>query len=148
MNSVEKIKNLRELEMQKFELEKKLAFINRNIKEQQMTCLHIDVNLGKYMLYDRYCCILCGEENIEKDFEPEYIIHAENYLPQYDINDEKQCNNKFDHIQTLALGLLKDNPNMSREELVDKLNNLIQLSISFRESQSGSKLVKTRTPKK
>ena len=37
---------------------------------------------------------------------------------------------------------------MSNEELVSKLNNLIQESISYNKSQSGTKLVKTRNQKK
>ena len=37
---------------------------------------------------------------------------------------------------------------MSNEELVSRLNNLIQESISYNKKQSGPKLVKTRNSKK
>lgn len=153
MNNVEKIQCLRKLEIQKAELERKLISINKNIEEQKNSCLHISVDLG-YDVHssttrDKYRCLICGKgKGEEYFFEPKNIVHAENYLPQYDINDEEQCNNKFEHIQTIALGLLKENPDMSRAELVDKLNTLIQKSILFKESKNSPKLVKTRTSKK
>ena len=81
-------------------------------------------------------------------FEHKYIVDARYYMPQFDIKDEEQCNNKFDHIQILALVLLKENPDMSRQELVDKLTNLIQESLSIREKQNDQRLVKVKNPKK
>ena len=65
-----------------------------------------------------------------------------------DIKDNKQCLDKFVHLQILTLGILKENPEMSNEELVSRLNNLIQESISYNKKQSGPKLVKTRNSKK
>lgn len=59
------------------------------------------------------------------------MAHAEEYLLQYNIKDDEQCLVKFEHIQTLALGILKENPEMLNEELVARLNNLIQESISY-----------------
>lgn len=149
MNNIEKIQYLRKLEMQKDELEKELMAISRSIDEQKDSCLHIGVNLGYYALcpstYNKYRCLICGKK-ISKEyfFESEYTVNSENYLLKYDTEDEEQCDKKFDLIQTLALGLLKEEPNISREELVVKLNKLIQESISFRESQSASKSDKTR----
>lgn len=157
MNKVDKVKYLIELEEEKAQLERKLAIINGKINTQRETCSHVSVDLGYYGLYpstgDEYCCLLCGMgKNREYYYDPRYMVHAEDYLPQYDIKDDEQCIAKFEHIQTLALGILKENPEMSNEELVSRLNNLIQESISMRQSKdtemNGPKLVKRKNPNK
>ena len=149
MNKIEKIKYINDLQMERLSLESKLATVNEKIEEEKNSCLHVSVNLGYYGLYpstgDKYRCLICGKGKGDEYYcEPEYyIVHAEKYLPQFDIKNELQCDDKFLHIQILALGLLKENPNMTREELVDKLNNLIQESIAYKENQSGPKLEKS-----
>lgn len=153
MNKVDKVKYIMELEEQKAQLERKLAIINGKIDTEREGCSHVSVDLGYYGLYpstgDEYCCLLCGKGKIhDYYYDPRYMVHAEEYLPQYDIKDDEQCLAKFEHIQTLALGTLKENPEMSNEELVTRLNNLIQESISYNKNQSGPKLVKTRNHKK
>lgn len=153
MNKVDKVKYIMGLEEEKAQLERKLAIINGKINTEREACSHVSVDLGYYGLYpstsNEYCCLLCGMgKNREYYYAPKYIVHAEDYLPQYDIKDDEQCIAKFEHIQTLALGILKENPEMSNEELVSRLNNLIQESISYNKSQRGPKLVKTRNQKK
>lgn len=153
MNRFEKIKYLRELEIKKDKLEKQLESINNNIEEEKDLCSHISVDLGYYGLYpktgDKYRCLICGKgKGDEYFYEPNYVVHAENYLPQYDIKDEIQSDTKFNHIQTIFIGLLKEDPTISREELVDKMNNLIQQSILFRESENEHKLMKTKNLKR
>ena len=153
MNKVEKIKYINDLEMEKLILERKLAAINGKINTQRENCSHVSVDLGYYGLCpstgDEYCCLLCGMgKNREYYYDPRYMVHEEEYLPQYDIKDDEQCIAKFEHIQTLALGILKENPEMSNEELVTRLNNLIQESISYNKNQSGPKLAKTIKPQK
>lgn len=92
---------------------------------------------------DEYWCLLCGMgKNREYYYDPKYMVHAEEYLPQYDIKDDEQCIAKFENIQTLALEILKENPEMSNEELVSKLNNLIQESISYNKKSKWSKTIK------
>ena len=130
-----------------------MYFAKVTINNQKETCSHVSVDLGYYGIYpstgDEYCCLLCGMgKNSEYYYDPRYMVHAEEYLPQYDIKDDEQCLAKLEHIQTLALGILKENPEMSNEELVTKLNNLIQESISYNKNQSGPKLAKTRNSKK
>lgn len=152
MNKVDKVKYIIGLEEEKAQLERKLAIVNGKINTQREACSHVSVDLGYYGMYpstgDEYCCLLCGMgKNREYYYDPKYMVHAEDYLPQYDIKDDEQCIAKFEHIQTLALGVLKENPEMSNEELVSRLNNLIQESISYNKSQSGPKLVKTRNQK-
>lgn len=149
MNNIKKIQYIKFLEMKKNQLEINLENVNKDIKKQKDSCIHLGVNLGYYGLYpssgNKYICLMCGKGKDGEYFaKPKYIIHAENYLTQYDIIDEEQCNEKFDNIQTLTLGLLKENPDMSIEELSLKLNNLIQKSISSKENQDSPKLVKTK----
>lgn len=141
VNMAEKIKIGRELESEQRKLSESLNKINGYIENQKDNCSHIFVDLGR--THYRYRCLLCGKGRIENYvMEPKYIVYAEDYLTQYDIQDEEQCNEKFDNIQTLALGLLQDDPNMSREELCNRLNQLIQESIALRENDNTQKLVK------
>ena len=156
MNKVDKIKYIMKLEEEKAKLEIKLASVNERINVQKNTCSHVSVDLGYYGIYpstdDKYCCLLCGMgKNREYYHEPKYMVHAENYLPQYDIKDNAQCLEKFEHIQILALEILKDKPDMSNEELVFRLNTLIEDSIIMTQDtnkNNGSKLIKKPTPKK
>lgn len=148
MNNIEKIKLIQNLEEKKLRLEKELDSIHNDILEVQEECEHVVVFLGYHgwcaITGEKYRCLLCGKEDI---YEPNFIIDAKEYLKNYDVKIEHQFNNKFDHIQTIALGLLKDNPDMTGKELLDKLNNLIQESIEYKENQSGPKLTKSMNPK-
>lgn len=140
MNKVDKVKYIIELEEQKSQLESNLAIVNEKINGERKECSHVFVDLGCKGLYpstdDEYCCLLCGEiKKYDYNFEPESIIHAEKYLPQYDIMNDKQRLTKFEHIQTLAIGILKENPEMLNEELILRLNKLIQESISHDKNQ-------------
>lgn len=153
MNIEKRIKYLQELKVQKEILERKLTPINKSIEKHQEMCSHININLGHCGIYphtgDKYRCLICGKEKDDDFFvSPQYTIHAENYLPEYDIKDEEQCNLKFDLIQTVALGLLKENPDMPREELVIRVNSLIEESISLTKNQNGPTLSKKRNNKK
>lgn len=156
MNKVDKIKYIMKLEEEKVKLERKLASVNECINVQKNTCSHVIVDLGYYGIYpstgDEYCCLLCGMgKNREYYYEPKYMVHAENYLPQYDIKDNAQCLEKFEHIQILALGILKDKPDISNEELVSRLNTLIEDSIFMSQDtdkNNGPKLIKKPTSKK
>lgn len=139
MNNIERITKLRELEEQKAKLEKELNNIKKNIQEEKDNCSHISVDLGYYGYYpdpgNKYRCLICGKGKDEYFYEPGYIVDASEYLTQYDIRDKKQCDIKFDHIQTIGLGLLKFKPNMTRDQLVNELNNLIKESIAYKKSE-------------
>lgn len=156
MNKIDKIKYIMDLEDRKSKLQRQISKISNEISEQKNSCSHISVDLGYYGLYpstgDKYCCLLCGMgKNREYYYEPKYMVHAENYLTQYDIKDDSQCIEKLEHIQILALGILRDNPDMSDEELVSKLNDLIENSIAKSqqtEENNGPKLIKKPNSKK
>lgn len=127
---------------------RELEEINNMIKKVQDHCGHnMIVNLG----YDEFgcstesnCrCLICGKVKEGKGLdESKYIIHAEDYLLQYDITDNEQCKHKFDLIKTLAYGLWKEKTYASEEEFVKELNNIIQESISLKKEQSGPRLIK------
>ena len=74
------------------------------------------------------------------------MVHAEDYLANFDIGDEKQCNEKFDTLQTMALGLLRDNPSMDNLELTTRFNHLIEESHLQREEnlKQGKQLLKDK----
>ena len=139
MNNIERITKLRELEEQKAKLEKELNNIKKDIQKEKDNCSHISVNLGYYGYYpdpgNKYRCLICGKGKDEYFYEPGYIVDASEYLTHYDIRDKKQCDIKFDHIQTIGLGLLKFKPNMTRDQLVNELNNLIKESIAYKKSE-------------
>lgn len=140
MNNFERIKKVRELEEQKAKIVKELDIIKKSIQEEKDKCSHITVDLGYYGYYpnpgNKHRCIICGKGKDEYFYEPGYIVDASDYLTQYDIKDEKQCDIKFDHIQTIALGLLKFKPSMTRAQLVNELNNLIQESIAYKKTEA------------
>jgi len=151
MNKVDQIKSILELEEEKENLEGKLSLINEKIKKIKNDCSHVSVNLGYYGVYpstgDEYCCLLCGMgKNREFYYDTRYMVHAENFMPKYDIKDDKQCIEKFENIQILALGILKENPDMSNEELVSRLNTLIESDNS--KSNNGPRLIKKKNSKK
>ena len=135
MENVKKIQYIRELEIERAKLQSKLGSINTSISKEQSCCSHVFVGLTKYMSYGSYRCIMCGMEVNCANIGTQYVVRAENYLLQYNVLDAEQRATKFDHVRTLALGLLKDKPDMSRSELVAQLNNLICESISIRDTQ-------------
>ena len=151
MNKIDQIKYGMKLDEEKAQLESMLAVVKNKINSQRKKCSHISVNLGSYNMYstpdEESCCLLCGKgKNREFYYSPVNVVHAEDYLPQYNISDNRQCNAKFEHIQTIAIGILKDNPEMSNKELTDKLNDLIKKSLNYQAKSpeiSGPKLVKT-----
>lgn len=130
MNIVQRIEYIRQLESKKVQLEKDLEFLNKEIEYQKSDCSHIGVDLGYYGYFpstgDKYRCLICGKGKDDYFYEPKHIVHAEDYLPHFDIKDETQCEEKFTLIQTLAIGIIKENPKMEREEIVSRLNNLIE----------------------
>lgn len=156
MKNIDKIEYIMDLEEVKAKLEKKLVSVNERINIQKRFCEHVCVDLGKHGIYpndrDEYCCLLCGmRKNGEDCYELKYIVHAEKYLSQYDIKDDAQYLEKFEHIRLLALGILKEKSDMSNEELVSRLNTLIEDSITMsqdNDKNNNPKLIKKPTSKK
>ena len=87
-------------------------------------------------LNNDYRCLFCGKGKNEYFFDSKYVVHAENYLTNFDISDEKQVEEKFDNLQTMALGIMKENPNMDHLEFTNRFNCLIASSNEQREKNS------------
>lgn len=155
MSKLDEVKCIIELEKEKSDLEGQLACVKKQINILRQSCSHIVVDLGYSGMHqniDNKCyCLLCGMKEKEYIYYPEYIVHAEDYLPEYDIKDDEQRIAKFELLRTLTIGILKDNPKISNQELVFRLNNLIQESTSVKQSKDNEiqvqKLVKTINPK-
>lgn len=138
MGNIKKIQSIKELMDKKAELRSKLSTVNEQIEMEQGSCDHIDVNLGnnKSTLNNIHRCLICGKGKNEYFFDSKYIVHAENYLTNFDISDEKQCDDKFDILQIMALGIIKDNPSMDNLELTNRFNQLIEESITQKKENS------------
>lgn len=154
MNKFERMQSIKKLEEQKEILLRKLSKIDKKLKNEKEECNHISVDLGYYGMFpstgDEYCCLICGKgKNREFYFEPQKnIVHAEKYLPEFDITDDIQCARKFERVQELAFSILREYPNLSDKELTDRLNSLIEKSISSRENNKVIKLMPvTEIPK-
>lgn len=120
-------------------MERKLSTINEQIETEQESCNHISVNLGnnKSTLNNVHRCLICGKGKDNYFFDSKYVVHAENYLTSFDISDEKSCDDKFEVLQTMALGIIKDNPSMDNLELTNRFNQLIEESITQKEENSS-----------
>ena len=144
-SNAEKIQYIIEAEREMDALKKQLRFIEGRIDDEQFYCSHVYVSLIDHQSDSMYLCLRCGEVVNHTNIGPEYIVHAENYLPHYDVSHDVQRAIKIDCIRRFALDLLKDKTDISREELAAKLNNLIQESISIGEGQN---FVKSKGSKK
>lgn len=134
MNSIEMMNYSNELHCRKKQKEEELKSIDSNLSKFQEECDHINVILGRdgFLPVYRNRCLLCGIKDYS--FSKYTSVHAENYLTQYDIKDSQQRDEKFDAIQTMALGIMKDVPELEGEELVAYLNSFIQKSIVGQQS--------------
>lgn len=147
MNYAEKINRLYELKSERNKISKRLESIDRDIEQEQEECKHIGINLG-YKNWMSNClelnqCLICGK--IGTFFDPKFLIHAEEYIKQLDPMVREEYEEKFDTIQILALGIIKDNPTMKREEIVKKLNDFIQENIVKRKEKQGSQFTKKKS---
>ena len=140
MNKFERMQAIQKLEEKKETLLEKLSKIDKELKKEQGECNHISVDLGYYDIFpsssDEYCCLICGKgKNRGLYFVPEKnIVHAEKYLPELDITDDAQCVRKIESIQELAFRILREYPSLSDQELVNRLNSIIEKRISSNET--------------
>ena len=147
MDKLDRVNYIKSLENEKALLLKKISLINNKINNQKNTCNHISVDLGYSGIYprvgDEYCCLICGMgRNHEEYPEPiEKIVHAENFLPEYNIVDDEECAKKFEIIQLLALQLLEKYPYISDEDLVLKMNSMIEKEIVLKKKGMKTKLL-------
>lgn len=135
MEFIQKIEYARNLEAKKAELEKELAKVNMEINDNKYICAHIPVDLGYYGYFpstgNKYRCLLCGKGKTEFFYQEKFMIHAEDFLNNFDKKDESKWDDKFEKIQLLALKILIDSPSIELPDFVDKLNNIIKVTTDY-----------------
>ena len=126
MDYIEIINKSNELNNKKHSLLHTLLKLKKDINSIEKTCNHVNVYLGHslgHSLDDCVSrCLFCGGTHYAEN-----IINASEFLPQYDVTDPEQCQMKFEQIQTIALGILKTNKDITIEELIDKLNEIMSI---------------------
>ena len=101
MNIEDGIKHSLMLQSKIAKLEEELASINEDNEKRQGSCEHIHVFLGYFdfqYTMDRCRCLRCSKIEKSLYYETKFIIHAEDYLPLYDVKDKAELNNKFESI--------------------------------------------------
>ncbi len=145
MNLEEKIVKSMDLQRIKEEKIRELKEVTALVQDIEDNCEHILVYLGCFDFADtqgKCRCVMCGKMEESLYYDPKYVIHAENYLPEYDTTTKEGCEAKFDAIQILARGFLRERPNQTLEELTTRMNSLIQESITYREEQNKTRNLK------
>ncbi len=139
MSVKEQIENMMSLDDRKDKIYSELVSVENDIKGQQDSCKHINVYLGdeevSIFKFPMIRCLKCGRVSCYE----EYQIDASNYATKFDLNDEKQCYEKFDLIRTLALGLAREDYDVEEDELASRVNDLIQSPLAKKSSQSTVK---------
>lgn len=145
MNLEERIVKSMDLQRIKNEKQRELREVSHLVQDVEDSCEHILVYLGYFDFadtQDKCRCVMCGKREESLYYEPTYVIHAENYLPEYDITTKEGREAKFDAIQILARGFLRERPNQTLEELTTRMNSLIQESIAYKEEQNKTRGLK------
>ena len=127
---IENIKYNQDLMSKKSKLERDLEKVNQFISEQQSSCDHISVCLGwngQFQCRDTSICkcLLCY------DFDPKSkykLVDATNYKRmKYSHGEYKRDREeRLSELEKLVIKLLTENPNLTEEELVTSLNNIIK----------------------
>lgn len=126
MENIDKIRDLKKLNAKKEKLQREIATIEKNIEDHKKSCLHIGVNLGGNP--HQNCCVFCGKGKNDDEYfyESNFIIHAEKFLPHLDIKDKFQKERKYLIIQKLVQQLMEIMPELTHEELTNKINEFIE----------------------
>ncbi len=140
MNKMKKIEYSQQLHDKKKKLEKELKNLEEDILENQNDCEHVSIIMksttDSFPTYGRiFRCLSCGQY---LSYATEFFIDARDYLT------ETQEDEKFDMLQTMALWLLRNNPEMTLEEFTIIFNNMIQESISLKEKNSNDEMTYKR----
>ncbi len=128
-NNVEKLLTNQKLFEEKEKLERELEEINEKIEDYQKTCDHIAVYTGWDGLYQcrdsSYCeCLFCRE----KDPKTRYPVIDAAYYDEYHFGHGQFSWYRSDRmikLQNVAYTMLKDNQEMTNEELVNELRTHI-----------------------
>lgn len=147
MKYAERIERLYELRSRKNQLYKEIKTIDHDIQGLKESCDHIGINLGykDWTSNDgkMNICLICAK--LGRYTDPKFLVHAEEYMEQFDPMIVEEYQEKFDVIQIMALGMMKHYPEMEREELVELLNDFIQDNIQKRKENQGPQFTKKST---
>ena len=124
------------LSERKKKIEAELNRVTEHIKYYEDYCFHIVVNLGS----DKYRCLLCNKVMDKSCCDLSDTINAENYLPQYNMENEEECNYKYELIRDFAYDLLRRKRDITYNDFVLELNSFIQENKSLEDSQEPKKL--------
>lgn len=114
METIKKMRYVAHLRRVKERLEEELNKTKNEIKEMEMECEHISVvsqGIGNLYLSNR--CLFCAK--VLKN-QTDNVVYAINY--------KKGEEETFDIIQSLVINILKENPELTTEELIGFLNSI------------------------
>ncbi len=129
--NITSIKYNHELWKRKIELERNLKYIESEISDHQKTCEHIrvlfsregaNIRPGDFKLEQ---CLFCGKQDLP-EFYP--LINASTYRRRFkrDFGEEQTIKENIKILQELCVVLLKENPDLTEEELIEKVEQEIQ----------------------
>lgn len=132
-SNIQKIKYNQELIKNKLKLEKELKFVNHLIEEEQNSCNHVRVLLGwagshPYRDTIKEMCLFCGEKFLDT-YLP--TIDAINYQQFKYSHGERESSRlqKLDDIRNLWIKYQTENPKLTEEEIIEKINHIIKEEI-------------------
>lgn len=127
---IKKIKYNQELIKNKIRLEKELKMVNQEIEDNQDKCNHIKVCIGwdgSFLYRDSSInlCLICGEKDPVSKYK---TLQAYDYKKEYYSHGEMKTyrEKRFIEIQQLALNIITEQEDITEEELIQKLNNIIE----------------------
>ncbi|MDE5586965.1 MAG: hypothetical protein K2I72_01180 [Bacilli bacterium] len=125
------IKYNHELLNRKIELEKNLKGIKKEIERSQKSCNHIrvffslegaDIKPGDFKLEQ---CLFCGKQDLPDSYP---LINASTYRRRFKktFGEKETIEKNIRILQELCIVLLKQNPDLTEEELIDKVEQEIE----------------------
>ena len=128
--NIQNLKYNKELMKTKSRLEKELKMVNTELANKQNTCNHIRVCIGwdgPYLYRDSSInlCLICGEYDPDSKYKS---IEAYNYKKEEYSHGELKSyrQRRFQDIQQLTISIMTENPQITKEELIEKLNIIIK----------------------
>lgn len=128
MNDLKRLEYTRDLNESKKKLENALKELNEKIEDNQNNCEeHVTLIMrapeGFPYYGHKFRCLFCGQYTTVAS---KLSVDVRNYLNEvYDDMIDSQREEKFDLIQTMAIGIMRSHPEMSKEEFVCAFNKII-----------------------
>ena len=130
---IQHLKYSNELIKTQIRLVKEMNIINQELANQQESCNHIRVCLGwdgpyQYRDTSIFNCLLCWDIDPHNNYK---TVDATDYKKiQYSHGEHRRYREgRLLDLHDLALSIIVENPSITEEELIEKLNNIIQSDI-------------------